>query len=168
MSRQKITVVALLAIGLAVLGAGCGKKAAEKTVENAIEKSTNGQADVDISKKQVQINTNGASLTAGENVKLPTGFPSDVYVIDGALKSALTLTEDGGYSVTLTTSTSAAAVKTKYESQIKADGWTVISTIDLPEGSMLTAEKGLRTMSVTMTASNGETLVSISTRQKTS
>ncbi len=165
---RKITTVSLVVAGLTLLGASCGKKVAEKTVENAIEKSTNGQADVDISNKQVQINTNGTSLTAGENVKLPSGFPADVYVIDGTLKSTLALAEDNGYSVTLTTSTSAADVKTKYESQLKADGWTIISTLALPEGSMLTAEKGLRTTSVTMTTPDGETMVSISTREKSS
>jgi hypothetical protein len=134
--------------------------------EKSIEKSTNGQADVDLSNESVKINTNEGTFAVGGEISLPSGFPSDVHVIDGTIKSAVTIKENESYTITVETTKSISQAKSDYETELKADGWTINATVDLTNASSLSAEKGNRTVSVVISESEGKTMVVIGTATK--
>lgn len=171
MQKKHISLIILaLVLVSGIILSGCTKKASEKAAETvtekAIEKSTNGQADVDISTNTVTINTNGSSFQAGENVSLPSGFPSDIYVIDGTLKSATTTNENNGYSLSIETSKSLSNARDQYEQKLKDEGWTVTATMNFQGSASIVAEKDNRSVSVMVSESDGKTTVVVITSEK--
>jgi hypothetical protein len=147
---------------------GCGeKKIAEKVAEKAIEKATNGAAEVAVDNDTITVNTNAGSWTAGENVSLPTGFPSDVYMIDGTVKVATTIKENEAYMVSLETTKSVAEAKTAYEKELAADGWTININMTISESVSLGGEKGDRLVNATiMKLDDSKTQVTLSVSTK--
>jgi len=155
--------VVIFCLALALVVSGCGEKAVEKAAETAIEQSTGGQADVDIGTNSIKVNTNEGSLQVGGNISLPSGFPSDVHVIDGTITAATTVTEGEAYTVSIETSKSVAAAKSEYETELKNDGWNVTLAMTFEGGATLAAEKDNRSVSVSMSESDGKTLVVLGT-----
>lgn len=164
-THRTIRLLLIVVLGLSL--AGCGKSVTQKTTEKALEKATNGQADVDLSNNSVKVNVNGGSWEVGEKVSLPDGFPSDVYVVDGTVKSAVTTVAGKAYSVSLTTTKSVADVKALYTSKLKDDGWTVTATASVSGSQMFSAEKGKRTLTVTIGADQDATVVTLMTSDQT-
>jgi hypothetical protein len=159
-----LPVIAIVAMALVV--SGC-KSTSEKAAEKAWEKATNGAADVDLDNNSVTINTNGGSYQAGENVTLPSNFPSDVYVIDGTLKAAMTQQTGNSFIVSVETSKSISQAKTVYEKEIVDDGWTITTNMTYGGTVTLMAEKSNRTLGVGVTEVDGKTTVNISTSTNT-
>lgn len=166
MKKFYIFALCVVLAGMAFVVTGCGKKTAEKAAEKAIEESTGGQAEVDVGTNSVKINTNAGSFQAGGNISLPSGFPSDVYVIDGTIKAASTVTEGESYTVSIETSKSVSEAKSEYESKLKDDGWNVTLSMDFQGSASLAAEKGDRTVTVSVGESEGKTLVILGTSKK--
>jgi hypothetical protein len=164
----KKILLASLVIGLASVLTACqtpaqktSEKTAEKIAEKALEKSTGGKADVDIKNKQVNVQTNEGSLQTGENVSLPADFPSDVYVIEGTIKAVILNNKPKGYTVSLETDQTVSDVKTAYEEKIAADGWATTGIMDFGGTVSIAGEKDNRTLSVIISASEGEEKTSI-------
>lgn len=166
MNTKKIYWLApILLVAIALVLTGCGKKLSEKAAEKIIEKSTNGQASVDVDRNQVTINTNGGSYQAGEEVKLPAGFPSDVYVIDGTIKAAMTNAENNGYTVSIETSQSVTEAKTRYEKELVDDGWTMSMSLVYEGAASLGATKGNRTTTISISTVSDKTTVVLGTSE---
>ncbi|MFA6391537.1 MAG: hypothetical protein WCW66_02115 [Patescibacteria group bacterium] len=160
---KKISLIAIMLLAVAVVaGAGCAKKVSENTAENAIEKSVGGDADVDIDDDSARINVNGSSMAWGENVSLPDNFPSDVYVTEGDLKSAME-TADEAFSVTVESTKSLTAVRSEYETELANDGWDVNSTYAIEGSVTLGGEKDDRMIILSISESEGKTMVIITT-----
>ncbi|PIY96333.1 MAG: hypothetical protein COY66_04270 [Candidatus Kerfeldbacteria bacterium CG_4_10_14_0_8_um_filter_42_10] len=169
---KKVTSIAMfLALFLLISGfGGCGKKAAEKTAEEAteraLESSTGGQADVDISDNTVTVNTNAGSYQVGGNVDLPSDFPDDVYVVDGTITAAITSVENKGYTVSIETTQSVNDLKTLYEQKLADEGWTVNLTMTYEGGASVGGEKGNRIVSIGINPSEeGKTTVVVTTSE---
>jgi hypothetical protein len=163
MKRYSSYLVLPLVFVLLFSVSGCGKSTAERSVENAIERATNNQADVDVSTNTVTINTNGGSWQAGQNVSLPSGFPDDVYVIDGTLTSAITTTVGKAYTISMQTDSSVSEVKSTYDREIVNDGWTVTADANYSGTMTILAEKDKRTLTVGIATADAITTVTIST-----
>lgn len=170
MKRTTLVIAILPAIALSLLLTGCGKTAAEKATEKAIERASNGNVNVDVSGENVNltINTNQGTVTGstGGSVSLPSGFPSDVYVIGGVIKTAMTNTSPQGYTLSIETTKTPAQAKDLYEADLKAQGWTITFTMATGSGSTLAAEKGSRTVSVITSESDGKTTVILGVTEK--
>lgn len=151
----------LVVIMFAVVG--CGKKTAEKVAEKALEKVTNSQVDVDVDNNTVKINTNQGTFESGDKVSLPAGFPSDVFVIDGTIKTATKMAQNEYYTVSIETTKSVTAADAEYQQELKKDGWEITATFSIGGGSSITAQKDDRTLSVTINDNEGKTLVVIGT-----
>ncbi|MDZ7798663.1 MAG: hypothetical protein U5L76_03535 [Patescibacteria group bacterium] len=165
MKKTIVLSLVLILAGSLVL-TGCGEeKVAEELTEKAIEDSTNGSAGVDVENDSVTVNTNGSSFSAGESVSLPSGFPSDVHVIDGTVKAATTITEGEVYSVSVQTDTSVSDVADEYQEELANDGWDINMSLDIEGISSMTAEKDNRTVTVSIgeDEDEGKTLVTIGT-----
>ncbi len=152
--KKTLWILPLLLLTVVFGAWGCGKsasqKAAESAAEKAIEKSTNGAADVDLDSGSLKVNINGASWQAGTNVTKPSGFPSDIYVIDGTLTGAITTVENKSYTLTIATSTSVADAKQQYESRLASEGWTTTSSASFGGTEMIIAEKANRVLTVSI------------------
>lgn len=161
-----IPIALVIVVGLT--GLSCGKTATEKAAEKEIETATNGQADVDVSNNTVNVTTNQGSWQAGENVSLPTGFPDDVYVVDGNITAAFTTNETNGYTVSIETTQSVNDLQTLYDTELKADGWNITFSMAASGSATLGGQKDNRTVSVGISSGDeGKNMVVISTFETT-
>ena len=191
MNRMAICVC--LAIGVAA--AGCGKKADEKLSEKLTEKllekslSQDGvKAKVDISGdtmsftttdadgKQANVKMDGDSLVvegpdgvqtfrAGGAGEMPKDFPADVYVLSGA-DVVSSITTPGGANLSLKSSSPKADVVAKYSAEMKAQGWTTETTMDMGETAMLSFAKDNRQASVIVQVEDGATSINLTVGTK--
>jgi len=160
---KKISLIIIMLFAVAVIaGAGCTKKAAENKAENAIEDATGGSADVDVDNNTIKVETDEGTMEIGENVSLPSDFPSDVYVADGDILAA-SKTADNAYSATVETSKSVSEMQTKYETEFADEGWDVNTTLAFAGMVTLGGEKGNRMVTVSISESEGKTLVIVTT-----
>ena len=158
---KKILLVGVIIL-LAVTLSGC-KNTAEKTAESIIESSTGGEVEVDIDNESMIININDGSLVVGEGVGLPSTFPDDVYVIDGEIISSMTIDNNSTYQVQIDTTESYTDAVAMYDEKLQADGWSIISTLEISDGADIMAEKDDRYTTVSIATSEGITVVIITT-----
>ncbi|OPZ26339.1 MAG: hypothetical protein BWZ02_02065 [Lentisphaerae bacterium ADurb.BinA184] len=152
------TTVRLAAAATALLVAvGCGRKeaaaprggaperAAEALIERAIEKDQGGKADVDITAGGIKVKTGEGEmeLNAGEGVKLPADFPSDVTVYSGAKVRSVIKVPDGT-GVVLESGDAVAKVAAAYREKMKAGGWAEESALDAEGQTALVFTKAER------------------------
>ena len=128
---------------------GCGKTVTEKQTEKALEKQFGGNAKVDVNNDSVSVVTDQGTFQAGGKVKLPVGFPKDVYIIDGELMTAMSDSTSGSFQVAIKSTKSLSDAKKLYDEKLKSDGWTIKSTYDYNNtGVLISAEKDTRAISV--------------------
>lgn len=163
MHKNKFLILSIILVAIGFLFSGCTKKVAEKTTEKIIEKNVGSEANVDLNNDQLTIENEQGVYQVGEKVSLPDGFPDDVYVIDGNIVAAMAMTEDQGYSVSVVTNKSVSEVKSEYEEKLKSADWNINLRMDYGESATLSATKANRTVSVSATASNDGTTVTIVT-----
>lgn len=152
-------------IGVVIIFNRSSEEAAESTLEKAIEKTTNGAADVDLDEGTVTINTNEGSFTAtsGGNVELPDDFPSDIYIPDGTITSVTSNTGADSFSVSLESNDSVSQLKQEFETELNNDGWTITLSLVIQGGASIGAEKGNRSLSVTINEDEDNTFVILGT-----
>lgn len=146
---------------LLLVGFGCSKKVSVKT------SAGNVNATVDVGTNSATMNINGTTLNAGDKVSLPSDFPSDVYVIDGTIKTAVT-TPNVGHTVALTTPKTLNEAKTLYEQKLADNGWTVTTSgIVEQHSAAIIATKDTRTTTVAISDAEGTTAVTLGVMQNT-
>lgn len=167
--KKKILKLALLSLAVLVL-AGCGKSVLQKSNETAAEKiieaQSGGKANVDINGNSVTVETEQGKMQSGENVKLPSDFPTDVYVIDGTIKVAITDQASGGQTISIETGKSLEEASAAYQEKLKSNGWKITGTMNFGEAATIIAEKDERTVSVSIGASDGKTTVTVGVGKK--
>lgn len=172
MQKKKMKFYFLLPVlTLAILTlAGCGKslsqKAGELATEKLIEAQSGGKANVDINGKNVKVQTEQGKFESGENVKLPSDFPTDVYVIEGTIKMAVTDQAGGGQTISIETAKSVEEVSATYQEKLKSAGWKITGTMNFGEGATVVAEKDNRSVSVIIGKSDDKTTVTIGVAKK--
>ena len=185
----------VLGLAACVAAAGCGKKSEEKLSEKLTEKllekslSKDGvKAKVDLSGdtmsftttdadgKQSNVKMDGDSMViegpdgvqtfrAGGAGEMPKDFPADVYVLSGA-SVVSSITTPGGANLSLKSASSKADVVAKYAAEMKAQGWTTESTMDMGEMAMLSFAKDNRQASVIVQTENGATTINLTVGTK--
>lgn len=162
MHKQKFQLVFLFFIvAMASLLVGCANKIAEtaknqvsdkiaeKIAEKTLEKSLGNNAQVDINSNQLKVKTDQGSFEVGNDVHVPDGFPSDVYIIDGQLKTAANnYLGNNGYTLSIETTKSVAAVKEIYDQKLKESGWNIIMSLVYGESATISGSKQGRSVSV--------------------
>lgn len=145
-----------------LVGFGCSKK--KVSVKTAVG-NVNGT--VDIGTNSATINVNGTTMNTGESVSLPSDFPTDMYVIDGTIKTAIT-TPNVGYTVSLTTSKTMAEAQALYEQKMKDNGWTIATSgIVNSTSSAIIATKDKRTATIAISEVEKPTVVTLAVMQNT-
>ena len=153
-----------LAIPLALLMAatfGCGKSQTYKTRDG----------EVTVDKKAGQVTFEGKTkdgdvkVAASEHgVALPDNFPKDVPIYKGALVK-IASTQGKTMLVHLAVSASVDEALKYYQDQLKDQGWEIQSTMNMGEGSMLSAKKAERQCSAMVLKDKKGTMVQLTVTQ---
>jgi hypothetical protein len=116
-----VALIVLAVIMLAIFGF-----AAERVANNAGVK-------VDTKNEKVTVKDGNGSTQVGDNVSLPSGFPSSMPIYPGA--NIYTASKNNGtdYYVAATTSDSFDKVNSYYKAQLVSNGWTIESSSDISE-----------------------------------
>ncbi|GEM_PF-2681802 len=151
--KQKTIVIGVIVVAVV---AGLGwfmTRSNERAAEKAIENATGGNADVDVKNGKVSVKTDEGESVVGQNVSLPSDWPKDVMVYKG-IKSATIVAastdKKGNYTVSLTTKDSAETVKNTYDEALANNGWTVSGELAVQGGTLITATKDTRNLSITI------------------
>lgn len=165
--RAWILPTALLA-ALALTGLGCDtitnkitEKATESIIENSIENNANGDVDVDFSDGTVNFKgEDGAEVSYGQNLSLPSDFPSAVPLYkNGSIVSTSKTQEDAHY--VMTTKDSSADVVAWFEAELS--GWTKESSFDGQGFSMRVYSRAEEKLTLsTGSSADSETSITVS------
>jgi hypothetical protein len=160
--QRTILVGSILAVALV-----CGCR---KSVTYTGEDGT--KATISKSGKDFEITVHGKKgetvpVAGGEGgVALPEGFPKDVPIYPGAKVLTSVKTQDA-MTVALQTSDQADKVSAFYKEQMKAGGWEIKTTMDMPQGTMLMGEKGGQALHAMVVSDNKATTVTLTvTKEK--
>ena len=162
--RNLLCLTAALAL---VLNFACGKskeEAAEEAVENSIEMNLGDDAEVDISDEGMAITSTDEDGTyswqAGDQAKIPDGFPEDVHIYEAA---SVAMSADSPDSFTLALSTDDALPKVvgAYEEKMSAAGWTKQTSTSMNDAQMLVYTKGDRAANIGIFNEKGVTQISL-------
>ena len=143
--------LAAAVIAFTLLSSGCGQKSAvENKIKNELEKSVGGDVSVEVGENKINIQTEQGSLQVGGKVTLPKNFPSDVYIIDGELMSAMNNVGTPGFQIAIKSSLSLAEASKLYQTKLKEQGWKILKAMDIGTASIVMAQKDNRQLTVTM------------------
>lgn len=154
---------AFFLLGLSLLGAGCGQKLtenlAERAMENAIEKQSGGNVDLDLSGGQVAYtDKDGNKVQYGNNVSVPSDFPKEIPVYANASVLSTAMAADSS-SITLQTSDKATDVLTWYESQLSE--WKKEASFDMQNVMARTYDKDGKKLVLSLSTQDAQTAISI-------
>ena len=154
--------VAMMLTVVALVVCGCGKSPTYKTKDG----------EVTVDKKNGEITyeskTKDGNVTVSANqggVALPDGFPKDVPIYKGAVVQVAS-TQGKTVMVHLSVSAPVADALKYYQDQLKEQGWEINSTMNMGEGSMITAKKGDRQCSALILKQDKGTMVQLSVTQE--
>jgi hypothetical protein len=151
-----------------------GQKIGENMLEKAIEQGTGNKVDVNADGENVKIKTKegGEVAVSGEGtIKLPSDFPSDVFVYSDAkityASSSPANSAEGtsaSYMVAYSVNQSVDEVASKYKDEMVKNGWTKESEANY--GALMISFKkdgrdALVTISTNQESNNGTTGVSV-------
>ena len=150
---------------------GCGEKgeekAAEKVMEKAIESNMGGNAEVDIEKNSLRIQTEEGemTMTAGEAVKLPADFPKDIFLYRGAdLNMAMELPQ--ATNLMFETKDSVSEVSQAYLDEMRKKGWAKEMSMDMGGRQMMVFTKDDRTANVSVASDEEMTQIALTVAQE--
>lgn len=118
----------------------------------------------------VAYETEDGKMTAGKDI--PSDWPSDAPLYPRATvefsEIANILIGDGGTAVVLLSPADLQEVKNYYKTELPDQGWTVKNTMEAQGSVIYLAEKEGRTMSVTVTGTDGAVQISLGLQMKQS
>lgn len=141
-----------------------GQAIGENMLEKAIEQGTGQKADVSADGKTVSIKTGEGTMAASEEgkIKLPSDFPSDVFVYsDAKITFAISTPANAAsgttasYMVAYTVNQSVADVAAKYKAEMAKNGWTVETEANYG-AIMIDFKKGNKDVAVSIGDSEGD------------
>ncbi len=159
----------LVVSAFTLLLAACGQSVGDKMAENAIEKQTGGQASVDTNNGTMHVTTSEGTFDVGAHA-LPADWPTDVPAYAGATvqysASVNPATDAPGSMVVLMSTDDAQTIADYYANTLKANGWTIGSTMQAQGTTIMTAIKDDRAVSLSVASANNETTITIGVGKK--
>ncbi len=168
MSQKTILIIVIVVVALALIGwlarGFFGRNMAENAMERAMEQAgVNG--DVDFDDNTWTYESDEGTFQAGEDVSLPSDWPGDVPVMSGVkisyAGSTNPQTGQAGASVMFTTSKSVSEVSAYYNSELVKEGWEIEGTANMGGTSIISANKGERSVGIYVAGAEGTTSVTI-------
>jgi hypothetical protein len=121
---------------------------------------------LNVNNNSINLNKDGNSLSIGD-AKIPSGFPSSVPIYPGSKVILASKTNEGNYSVSLTTSDAKSKVDSYYQTELANNGWATTdgNSIDLGSFSGSSLVKGNQKLSLitneSTSNSKNQTLITI-------
>ena len=169
MKKSFILGVCSLAVFPVLIGCSQSNKeqATEKIAEERLEKNSRGEADVDLIKGNMSINTEAGemSININDSAKLPDNFPKDVFVMKDA-EVKMTMDIPSGMSASFLSKEDMGSVFTKYQNEMKSKGWEQKLLMNLGEGATLVYEKDERIANITMAKEQEGTIINLVINKK--
>lgn len=159
--------ILLLSAGL-VLTAACGKKtpsekASEKMISDMVAKATGGKADIDFKSGQITVKTpeGDAVITSGGG-SWPADLPEDIarFKAGSILASTNSQTPNGRTWMVIFDGAGADEVAA-YIEDLKGDGWSVVMSSDVPQGTFTQLQKENFFIQVTHTADENKLALNV-------
>ncbi len=98
------------------------------------------------------------TTSAGGGVKIPDDFPKDVPVYPGAkVKTAASV--QGNRTLSLETADAVDKAQAFYADKLKAEGWNVLATTNVPNGVNIGAQKDKSTLGVAISKQGDQTAI---------
>ena len=143
-------------------GEKAGEKAAEEMAEKALESSFDGEAEVDIEKESIRIETEEGemTMTMGDSVKLPADFPKDVFMYNGA-ELSMAMEHPQGFNLSLQTKDDMSKVLEVYLAEMTEKGWTKEMSMDMGGQKMMAFKKEERAVSVMISSDEEMTQITL-------
>ncbi len=148
---------------LSLCGFGCNpfasfqakinEKIGQTVTEKALEAASGGKASVDVSNGGITVTDKqtGATAAYGADVKLPSGFPTDIPLYDGAkISVASNSATDGAVLAVLIYSSDTDGISAWYDSKFKAEGFTPDSETNASQSIFKVYKKDKVTMNMAM------------------
>ncbi len=157
-------------VALAVLG-GCGKSPGEALAEKAISAVASQQAGQKVEVKKdgdtvvIQTEQGAISMAGGDNLKLPSDFPSDVFLPkDYALTAVLEM--GNARNIGLRVPTAPGALIEDAKASMKSRGWEPMMAMQGADGGLLTFRKGARMASFSFGQDGDATAMNVQLQDK--
>lgn len=157
--KKSLILSLVMLFGISLLVSGCGKTVNEKLAENSLENALGGDANVDLNDGSVNIETDQGTWQVGENAELPADWPADVYVPAG--KIITSSNTDFNQGVTIEVDKSVSEMEEEYATKIKDEGWDITMSLSMENNVMMGAEKGDKTLNITLSEEEGKTTMVI-------
>jgi cytochrome c-type biogenesis protein CcmE len=157
-----VIICALAIVGFAVQKVA-GNKMAEKSAEKYIEMATGGNAKVDIDddKATLEMETEEGTVMISQDGSLPEDFPEDVQIYENGDVTAyvsMDSEEIKGFNVSFSTEDTKEEVESYYKEVLVDNGWEITTTVSSDVYVSLGAEKDTRTLALTVTTDDEETI----------
>ena len=134
------------------------EKIVENRLERALEKASGGKVDIDLKGGTLKVKTEEGEnvLTTGER-KWPEDLPEGMIKLEDAKVLAVNRTSnEEGKTWTVHLTDAGEGVLDRYAEKLRAEGWTIESSMTLGTGGMVAAVKDDLQVHVTM-AADGKT-----------
>ena len=153
-NKTVLMVLVVIVILLVSGGYFLYQDSSEKTTNQAIENTGKGG-------DKSEAKTKGGENTIIGN-KIPDNFPSDITVYKKA-ELVKSIEESAGVTLTLNTSDSTTKATDFYKKDIEENGWTISSISNFEDSFLITAEKGDRSLLITVSPdkNNGKTSITL-------
>ena len=120
----------------------------------------------DTAQYEVMTKEGKATLTASDTrVAIPDTFPKDVPILKGAV-AKLSMSQGKSEVLHLHVPGSIADVAKEYQDKLKGEGWTIESSMNMGEASMLQAKKGTRQCAAMVVKEDAGTLIQLTVTQE--
>lgn len=150
---------------LTLFFAACnGEKTAEKMAEDAIEKQTGEDADVNIEDGNAEVKTEDGKteFSTGGSADIPDDFPEDIFICNDA-KIQSSAAAQGNFALEYISQNSADDLLDKYMSEMKANDWKVKGEENRTDERLRAFSKDGRSTGITISEEDNHTKVSILT-----
>ncbi|MFH1750002.1 MAG: hypothetical protein ABH837_03900 [bacterium] len=138
-------IVVIVVVVLVVLSAG-GYFASRYLFKSWFEKQTGISVDED--SDSAKLETDDGEAEVGENLTLPSYWPSDVPVYAEDSISTVGKNGEEDFYLSFTSGSTADEIYNWYIEELETQGWTITSQLSLETGSNISAEKSDRSLSV--------------------
>jgi hypothetical protein len=153
--------LALTLIGLALFTFGCGNSDTYETADGSVTVSQDGDA----AKYEIQSEDGKTTMTTSDSgVAIPETFPKDVPIPNGAV-AQLTMTQGKNEMLHLRVPGTVAEMAKSYPETLKAEGWTIESSMNMGDSSMIHAKKDNRQCTVMVVKDDSGTTLQLSVTQ---
>jgi hypothetical protein len=148
---------------LAVAATACNKSKTVETPDGKVKVTESGGGN----QIEVQTKEGKATIAASDSrVSIPDTFPKDVPLLDGAVPK-LSMTQGNAQLLHLAIPRGVEAVAKEFSDKLKDQGWTIESTMNMGDTSIVSAKKDDRSCNVAvMKGDNGGSLAQLTVTAK--